>query len=63
MQFGYRFSLDYMILLFACWPWAGYRLGIFAKVLIIFGIVVNTFGAITFGRYWQFYWDGMFPVQ
>jgi hypothetical protein len=37
-------------------------LGILAKTLIFAGIAVNTFGAITYYRYWQFYWDGMFPV-
>jgi hypothetical protein len=63
VQFGYRFSLDYMILLFCLLAVGGRKLGIFAKLLIIFGVVVNTFGAITFGRYWKFYWDGMFPVQ
>jgi hypothetical protein len=63
VQFGYRFALDFMILLFAMLAVGGYRLGVFAKILIIFGIGVNTFGAITFGRYWNFYWDGMFPVR
>jgi hypothetical protein len=63
VQFGYRFSLDFTVFLVALLAVGGRRLGIFAKALIILGIAVNTFGAITFGRYWQFYWDGMFPVQ
>ena len=63
VQFGYRFSLDYTVFLMALWAVGGYRLGPLAKALILFGIGVNTFGAITFGRYWNFYWDGMFPVQ
>jgi hypothetical protein len=63
VQFGYRFSLDYTIFLMALWAVGGYRLGPLAKALILLGIGVNTFGAITFGRFWNFYWDGMFPVQ
>ena len=63
VQFGYRFSLDYTIMLMALWAVGGYRLGYLARALILFGVVVNTFGAITFGRAWSFYWDGMFPVQ
>jgi preprotein translocase subunit SecD len=30
----------------------------FAKALIVVGIVVNLFGAVTFDRYWQFYRGG-----
>lgn len=63
VQFGYRFSLDYTIFLMALWAVGGHRMGLLARALILFGIGVNTFGAITFGRYWSFYWDGMFPVQ
>jgi hypothetical protein len=62
VQFGYRFSLDYMVYLVAALAVGGCRLGNFAKALILFGVAVNTFGAITFGRYWQFYWDSMFPI-
>jgi hypothetical protein len=32
------------------------------QVLIAFGIIVNLFGAITFGRAQQFYFDGFFPI-
>ncbi len=63
VQYGYRFSLDYTIMLIALLAVGGYRLGYFAKGLIIFSILVNTFGAVTFNRYWQYYWDGIFPVQ
>lgn len=63
VQFGYRFSLDYTIFLMALLAVGGHRLGPLARALILFGIGVNTFGAITFGRFWNFYWDGMFPVQ
>ena len=41
----------------------GYRFGWRAKALIVLSIGINTFGAITFNRYWQFYWDGIFPIQ
>lgn len=54
-QFGYRFAIDYLpilVLLLAAGP---LRLGRMAKALIIFGVVVNLFGAVTFGRYHHFY--------
>ena len=57
-QFGYRFSLDYtpyLVLLLALGrrpiSWA-------FKALILAGIAVNTFGAITFKRFPQFYMPG-----
>ncbi len=57
-QFGYRFSLDftpYLVLLLA----VGRRpLSTLFKALVIVGIAVNTFGAITFKRYDQFYMSG-----
>jgi len=31
--------------------------------LVLVGVAVNTFGAVTFGRMWQFYFNGFFPVQ
>jgi len=63
VQFGFRFSLDYTVLLIMLLAIGGYRLGKLAKVLIVVSIAVNTFGAVTFNRYMQFYWDGMFPIQ
>lgn len=62
VQFGYRFSLDYAVYLVALLALGGHRIGLFAKALILFGVGVNTFGAITFGRMWQYYWNGYFPV-
>ena len=38
VQFGYRFSLDYMVFLIALLAVGGNRLGVFAKLLILFGI-------------------------
>jgi len=63
VQFGYRFSLDYTVMLIALLAIGGYRFGWRAKALIVLSIGINTFGAITFNRYWQFYWDGIFPIQ
>jgi hypothetical protein len=55
VQFGYRFSLDYMVLLVLLLAIGGRPLTRFAKALIVVGIVVNFFGAITFARMNQFY--------
>jgi hypothetical protein len=55
VQFGYRFSLDYLLFLFVLVAIGGRPLGRVAKVLIAIGIAINLFGAITFGRYYQFY--------
>ncbi|MCB9555661.1 MAG: hypothetical protein H6707_06120 [Deltaproteobacteria bacterium] len=63
VQFGYRFSLDYTVYLIALVAIGGRRIGTLAKTLILIGVAVNTFGALTFGRYWQYYWDGMFPTS
>ncbi|MGM0578631.1 MAG: hypothetical protein ACQEXJ_23100 [Myxococcota bacterium] len=55
-QFGYRFALDYFPYLLALvaigarpltWRW---------KAAIVAGVVINLFGAITFGRFPQFYY-------
>ena len=56
-QFGYRFALDF-------WP---ALIGVFAlrvghldrrlKALILIGIIIQLFGAITFGRFETFYYD------
>lgn len=65
IQFGFRFSLDYMLLLvlllalgnpgaLRTWRFRG---------LVLAGVAVNLFGAITFGRMWQFYFNGFFPVS
>jgi hypothetical protein len=57
-QFGYRFSLDYMVFLIALLAVGGRPLGKVAKTLIVAGIVINLFGAITFLRYHSFYRTG-----
>lgn len=59
VQFGYRFSLDYMVLLIALLAVGGRPLTGFARLLIGLGIAVNLFGALTFERAPHFYrWGG-----
>lgn len=55
LQFGYRFSLDYMVLLIVLLALGNrpFRGGFYA--LLVFAIAVNTFGALTFGRVWEYY--------
>ena len=55
LQFGYRFSLDYMPLLILLLAVGGRPLGRAGKALIVAGIAINLFGAVTFARYQQFY--------
>jgi hypothetical protein len=57
IQFGYRFSMDYMVALLALLALGGrpFRGGFHAA--LVFAIVVNAFGAVTFDRAWQFYDD------
>jgi hypothetical protein len=50
LQFGYRFSNDFAILLFAMLATGGYRFGAVFYSLAAWGIAVNAFGALTFGR-------------
>jgi hypothetical protein len=58
LQFGYRFSNDYAVFLFAMLAIAGPRLGPAFYALAAWGIAVNTFGALTFDRggFQQFYY-------
>lgn len=55
VQFGYRFSLDYMPFLIMLLAIGARPLGRVAKGLIIAGVVINLFGAWTFDREWSFY--------
>lgn len=63
VQFGYRFSLDYTVFLFALLAVGGHRIGWLSRVLIIIGMGINSFGAVTFDRAWRYYEDNMFWVQ
>jgi len=55
LQFGYRFSLDYMVFLFALLALGHRRFKMGFYSLLVFAVVVNLFGAITFDRMEQFY--------
>lgn len=55
VQFGYRFSLDYMVFLIMLLAIGGRPLTRLAKGLIIAGVAINLFGAWTFDREWKFY--------
>jgi hypothetical protein len=57
VQFGYRFALDYLPLLMVLLALGGRRFGGGFIAAMIFAIAVNTFGAITFDRAWQYYDD------
>lgn len=57
VQFGYRFSLDYLPLLLVLVALSRRRFGAAFLACAAFAIIVNTFGAITFDRYDQFYDD------
>jgi len=61
VQFGYRFSLDYLPLLFVLVALSGRRFGAAFLSCAVFAIAVNTFGAVTFDRYHEFYDDD--PTQ
>jgi len=54
-QFGYRFALDYLPLLFLLVAASSLRLGPLARVAIALAVAINLFGAITFARYPRFY--------
>ncbi|HMG20969.1 MAG TPA: hypothetical protein VK607_06615 [Kofleriaceae bacterium] len=55
VQFGYRFGLDYLALLIMLVAVGGRPLTRAARALIVAGIAINLFGAITFDRAWQYY--------
>jgi hypothetical protein len=62
VQFGFRFSLDYLFALMMLLSVGGRPITRTWKVLILVGVGVNLFGAITFGRMWNFYHEGFFPI-
>jgi hypothetical protein len=63
LQFGYRFSLDYIVFLVMLLAVGGRRFTWLFKAMVIFGIAVNLFGAITFDRFGGVfsYNDSFFP--
>ncbi len=61
-QFGYRFSLDYMVFLVMLLAVRGRPMTGLWKTLVVVAIGVNLFGAIVFDRFAQFtYDDSFFP--
>lgn len=62
VQFGYRFSLDFTVFLILLLAVGNRPLTRVLKTLIILSIVVNLFGAYTFGRHHQFYDGGTYDV-
>lgn len=59
LQFGQRFSNDYAVFLFALICIGGYRYGTLFRAAAVWSVVVNAFGAVTFGRneFTRFYYQ------
>src|SRR6185503_9359947 len=55
VQFGYRFCLDYLPFLVLLLAVGGRRFGRVTRALIVAGIAINLFGAVTFDRYPAYY--------
>ena len=55
VQFGYRFSMDYIAYLTLLLALGRAELTRWFKAAVVLGIGINAFGAITFGRLGQFY--------
>jgi len=61
VQFGYRFSLDYLPLLLVLVALSRRPFGRLFLACAVFSVLVNTFGAVTFDRFPRFYDDD--PTQ
>lgn len=59
-QFGYRFSLDYTPYLIVLLAVGRRPLSWLFKVLVLVGVAVNAFGAVTFKRFEKFYSNQFF---
>lgn len=55
LQFGYRFSLDYAVALFALLALGGRPFGWSFRGLVLIAVVINAFGAVTFDRVPRYY--------
>lgn len=55
VQFGYRFSLDYLPFLFVALALGRRRFGPGFYLCMVFAVAVNLFGALTFDRSYQYY--------
>jgi hypothetical protein len=60
VQFGYRFSLDYMIFLMVLLAVGNRPLSRLFKGLVVVSFAINLFLAITFDRYMEFSYDDTF---
>jgi hypothetical protein len=64
VQFGYRFSLDYLVLLVALLAIGAQPLTRTFQALVVLGIVINLYGALTFSGLGNVYFfEGFFPAQ
>ena len=54
-QFSYRFAMDYLVYLVVLLAFCGHRLGAAFRVALAAGVLINAFGAVTFGRMPRFY--------
>jgi hypothetical protein len=64
VQFGFRFSLDYMVLLVVLLAIGAQPQTRTFKTLLALGVAVNLFGALTFhGLGQSFFFDGFFPAE
>jgi glucan phosphoethanolaminetransferase (alkaline phosphatase superfamily) len=62
VQFGYRFSLDYMVFFIMLLAVGGRRITWLWKAMLLWSIGVNLFGAITFDHLTQYsFEDSFFP--
>lgn len=55
VQFGYRFGLDYMPALIGLLALGGWRFGVGFKLMCVYALAINLFGALTFDRDGRFY--------
>ncbi len=56
-QFGFRFSLDFTPYLIVALALSGRPMKRGFKVLFVIALILNLFGAVTFGRFNSFYYD------
>lgn len=60
-QFGFRFALDYMVYLIMLLAVGRHPITRGFMASVVFGALVNVFGAVTFKRFQQFYTNRFFP--
>lgn len=62
VQFGYRFSLDFTVFLILLFAIGNRKLSRILKGFIVLSIIINLFGAYTFGRHFEYYKGGSYDV-